>query len=265
MAPPTPRGPPRRACLPTRLAGALLFASWAALRLGSIHLAAASFYPNPNTLELADGVGMCYLDADHGRVKCWGEFAPSEFHCLTGIQRAAGATNGTMGAALPYVDLGTDALAATLVQGGAHTCAVLSDGRVKCWGLNDAGQLFLGDVAYRGCSASDMGDALPAADFGSNTSVVSVALGDRHTCAILADTVTGGVGLKCAGYNPDGRLGYRTVMVRSPAGDALPYVDLGTGQQPLAVAAGALHTCVVLASGIKCFGAPSSLERGRAQ
>jgi alpha-tubulin suppressor-like RCC1 family protein len=28
-----------------------------------------------------------------------------------------------------------------LAAGGDHTCAVLGDGTVRCWGYNDAGQL----------------------------------------------------------------------------------------------------------------------------
>jgi alpha-tubulin suppressor-like RCC1 family protein len=67
-----------------------------------------------------------------------------------------------MGAALPAVDLGPGRTALQLTAGGVHTCARLDDGSVKCWGLNDSGQLGLGDTQNRGDGPGEMGAALPA-------------------------------------------------------------------------------------------------------
>ena len=42
-----------------------------------------------------------------------------------------------------------------------HTCAVLDDASLKCWGKNDSGQLGLGDNSTRGDVSGEMGDNLP--------------------------------------------------------------------------------------------------------
>jgi alpha-tubulin suppressor-like RCC1 family protein len=62
-----------------------------------------------------------------------------------------------MGAALPIVDLGTGRTAAALALGETHSCAVLDNGTMKCWGSNDYGQLGLSDTAHRGNAAGEMG------------------------------------------------------------------------------------------------------------
>lgn len=39
-----------------------------------------------------------------------------------------------MGDNLPLVDLGEDVNASSISLGARHTCAVVNDGDVKCWG-----------------------------------------------------------------------------------------------------------------------------------
>ena len=51
-----------------------------------------------------------------------------------------------------------------MASGGGHTCALLKDGYVKCWGRNTFGALGLGDVEHRGDDPLEMGDALPQAE-----------------------------------------------------------------------------------------------------
>ena len=69
----------------------------------------------------------------------------------------------TMGAALPAVDLGTGRTATAIAAGWYHTCAILDNGAVKCWGHNCVGQLGLGDTDRRAATrAGEMGDALAA-------------------------------------------------------------------------------------------------------
>ena len=80
-------------------------------------------------------------------------------------RNARGAGHGEKGDALPAVNLGAGRTAVELAA-GHFTCARLDNGAVKCWGLNNDGQLGLGDRNARGDVPGEMGDALPAVSLG---------------------------------------------------------------------------------------------------
>ncbi|AKT38423.1 RCC1 domain-containing protein [Chondromyces crocatus] len=187
-----------------------------------------------------------------GSVKCWGF---NEYGQLgVGDYRNRGNDPGEMGDALPAVDLGAGKTATAIVAGAWHSCALLHDGGVKCWGDNQSGQLGLGDVEARGDDAGEMGDGLPAVDLGAGQAAVAIAAGEAHTCALLGDG-----GVKCWGDNRSGRLGLGDVEARGDdageMGDSLPAVDLGAGQAAVAIAAGEAHTCALLGDqSVKCWG-----------
>jgi Ca2+-binding RTX toxin-like protein len=73
-------------------------------------------------------------------------------------------------ASLAPVDLGTGRTAESIAPGVFHTCAVLDDDSIKCWGGNSSGELGLDDTVSRGDQPGEMGDALPAVDFDDVTS-----------------------------------------------------------------------------------------------
>jgi cysteine-rich repeat protein len=113
------------------------------------------------TALAAGGVHTCALLASR-RVKCWGD---NDFGQLgLGHIDRRGDEPDEMGDALAPVDLGEGATAEAITAGVYHTCALLSDGRVKCWGRNHLGQLGLGDMEPRGDAPDEMGDALPAVE-----------------------------------------------------------------------------------------------------
>lgn len=178
------------------------------------------------------------------------------------------------GVALPdgRVDLGTNRRALGIFAGLEHTCAILEDGGVKCWGLNTWGQLGVGDTANRGDGVAAMGDGLPVVDLGVGRRAVAIAAASSATCALLD-----GGSVKCWGDSYQGALGYGDISTRGAMpgtmGDALREVDLGSRDgAPLEaeqIVAIDYHSfCAIIAdtgpgeSGLKCWGSNDYCELG---
>ena len=77
-----------------------------------------------------------------------------------GDTSSLGDDSSEMGNNLPVIDLGSGKNARAISAGDRHTCAVLDNASLKCWGLNDEGQLGLGDNNNRGDGSNEMGDNL---------------------------------------------------------------------------------------------------------
>jgi len=117
-------------------------------------------------VELAAGSYHSCARLDNGRVKCWGYNGHGQLGLGDGNNRGDQANE--MGDNLPAVDLGTGRAVVALAAGSNHTCAHLDNGQVKCWGVNNFGQLGLGDTNDRGDHADEMGNNLPVVDFGQD-------------------------------------------------------------------------------------------------
>jgi cysteine-rich repeat protein len=94
------------------------------------------------------GIGHTCALLDGGSVKCWGHNAHGQLG--QGHKFTIGFDPLKMGDALPVVNLGTNKTALAISARYHHTCALLNDGSVKCWGYNYYGQLGLGDKDNRG-------------------------------------------------------------------------------------------------------------------
>eukprot|EP00798_Chlamydomonas_sp_ICE-L_P009609 gene9609-7522_t len=194
---------------------------------------------------IAVGVSHTCAILDNGDLKCWGDNRDFQLGIKKG-RNSIGVLMLQMGDKLPAVDLGTGRSATAIAAGGNHTCALLDNGVLKCWGANNLGQL--GRVDTEGCE--DMGDDLPAVDLGTGRSATAIAAGRVHTCAILDNA-----DIKCWGHNNWGQLGLSDKETRATVGDDVPAVDLGTGRTATAIAAGEYHTCALLDnSKVKCWG-----------
>ena len=82
-----------------------------------------------------------------------------------------------------------------VVLGLAHTCVRVERGQVFCWGQNDSGQLGYANTASE--------NAPPSQPVDVGGTVVELAVGHNHTCALMADGQ-----LRCWGANNSGQLGY---------------------------------------------------------
>lgn len=137
--------------------------------------------------------------------------------------------------------------AGKLSAGSSHTCAILTDGTLWCWGLNGRGQLGLGDTTNRS-SPTRVGTA---------TNWRSVSAGhNSSTCAVNTSNQ-----VFCWGFNSSGQTGVSsaTASVTSPT----QVTALGTTVE--SVSNGADTTCVVTTSGaIRCWGSNTYGQLGTA-
>ncbi len=192
---------------------------------------------------------------DNGDLKCWGDNDHGQLGLGDTTRR--GDMANQMGDDLPTVDLGTGRTATAISNNYQHTCAILDNGNVKCWGNGKYGQLGQGDTANRGEAANQMGDDLPNIDLGTGRTATAISTGSYHSCALLDNG-----DLKCWGYNSEGNLGLGDTTHRGEAanqmGDDLPAIDLGTGRTVITIAAetsGYGLNCVLLDDEtVKCWG-----------
>jgi len=131
-----------------------------------------------------------------------------------------------------------------------HTCALLSNATVKCWGNNTYGELGDGSQTTR---------LTPVNVSGLSSGVIAISAGSGHTCALLS---TGGV--KCWGWNNWGQIG-------DDAGDGKgeltnrisPVAVTSLSSGVTAISAGYYHTCALLSTGAaKCWGSNGSGQLG---
>ena len=142
--------------------------------------------------------------------------------------------------------------ASTIAPGYLHTCAVLDNASVKCWGYNNYGQLGIDSTTTIGDSSGEMA-SLSAVNLGTGRTATALASGIYHGCALLDNA-----SVKCWGYNNYGQLGIdSTATMGDNSGEmaSLSTVNLGTGRTATAITSLLYYTCALLDGGdVKCWG-----------
>jgi len=174
---------------------------------------------------VAAGMSHTCAVTTSGGVKCWGD----NYYGQLG--------DGTVVDKVTPVDVsGFSGDLAAVSASWDHTCALTTSGGVKCWGLNDEGQLGDGTTKDK---------PTPVEVSGLSSGVKAISAGGGHSCAL---TTTDGV--KCWGDNNYGQLGDGTAE-----DNPMPVDVSGLSGGVVAVVGGYQHTCALTtAGGVKCWG-----------
>ena len=192
--------------------------------------------------QIASGSDFNCVLGESGQVKCWGD--------NTYGQLGYGHTNSLGDSVeepllrIPLVNIGQGVKKLSL--GYEHSCALLNDGNVKCWGNNGFGQLGLGHK-------NKIGDNESVSTIGTvslGQSAIDISAGHFHTCAVLADK-----NIRCWGDNQQGELGLG--HVRFISGSVVPsFVSvLDFSDNVKQVFAGYRRSCALFENNkVKCWG-----------
>ncbi|NLG95743.1 MAG: hypothetical protein GX491_00125 [Chloroflexi bacterium] len=127
----------------------------------------------------------------------------------------------------------------SITAGGLHTCALTPTGGVKCWGLNNFGQLGDGTTTEYSTRPVDVIDL--------SSGVQAIAAEYNYTCALP----TAGK-VKCWGDNWYGQIREDTTTTHY----STPVDVEGLSGGVRAITAGGAHTCALTTTGgVKCWGA----------
>jgi alpha-tubulin suppressor-like RCC1 family protein len=142
-------------------------------------------------------------------------------------------------------------------RSGGTACVLLVDGRIKCWGDNELGQLGIGTASGpQTCVVQHVGSpcsTVPVDVEGLSGIATGVTVGTGFACALLVDG-----SIQCWGSNAHGELG------DGLSGDSfVPQTVVGLRTAATAVSAGTGHACALLTDGtIECWGSNSSGQLG---
>jgi alpha-tubulin suppressor-like RCC1 family protein len=205
--------------------------------------ASTTAYVRKRTMLASGGNHSCFM-LDTGEVKCWGDNSSGQI----------GSNNQTQYVVSPeYVvnpTVGHLTGVKAIALGSSHSCALMSDTGVKCWGAGGNGQLGNNTKS----NSQTPVDVKINADL-TLTGAKSIHIGANHSCAVMNDGT-----MRCWGANSYGQIGDGGKTDQPVA------VQVMNGASPLsgvaAAAAGGGHTCAMAGAGVKCWGENSYGQLG---
>lgn len=166
----------------------------------------------------------CAIVGEAGDVWCWGQNSYGQLGTETASSRSL----------VPIRVPGVTA-ATALAAGDRHTCAIVGEGSVLCWGANEDGQLGVSGVGTRSQEPVEVRGIVRASSIGA---------GDAHTCIRIRDGTA-----RCWGANAYGQLGRGNVQ------PSVTPTIVAREQTLTAVTAGRFHTCALTAERtVRCWG-----------
>ena len=182
--------------------------------------------------------------SDRGQVRCWGRNRRGQ------LGRGGRDSMGDDETVSEMSSVEINERAISVAAGYAHSCAVTEAGNLFCWGANEAGQLGYGDTNDYGSLPRERPAARGPVPLGAKAT--AVAAGAKHTCALLE-----GGEVLCWGRGDAGQLGRGDNRSWGDTPQRLPSsgTRVALGGPAVAITAGDLHTCALLADGTaRCWG-----------
>lgn len=190
---------------------------------------------------------MCAVFLDN-KMKCWGSNFDGELGYADMETRGDDETPADIG----FVDVGGDVQ--SVAAGNRFTCALLTNGDVKCWGWRFS--LALGQPVTENIGDDEHPSSIAPINLGAPA--IQISAGTSHACALLVNNK-----VICWGRGNDGKLGYGNINDigdnETPA--SAGFVDVGEDVQAISVANG--HSCALTITGkVVCWGSGSNGQLG---
>jgi alpha-tubulin suppressor-like RCC1 family protein len=144
---------------------------------------------------ITEDMSVCAI-LGSGEIQCWGDNSYGQLGDGTVI-------NSLVPVTVAGITTAVSANTSGYNNGAGYFCAVLSDGKIRCWGNNSSG--IFGDGTRTSTCETETTCTEPSSVSGINNAE-SVSTGSGHACAVLAMGY-----VKCWGLNHLGQLGNGTI------------------------------------------------------
>jgi cysteine-rich repeat protein len=193
-----------------------------------------------NLIIARGGVHTCLL-LPNGTLRCWGDGQYGQLG--NGNTARIGDGPGEM----PPAIINVGGIPAELHSGGDFNCVVLDNGQVRCWGLNDFGQLGIGSTNNIGDGPGEM----PPSPINVGGTVAQIGLGRSHACVLLDNNT-----VRCWGSNEYGHLGQGNFLNigDEPGEMPPPLVNVGPGTIAQLAVSGNSNCVLFDDSRVRCWG-----------